>query len=40
MEQSILEVKNLSIDYPISIGTVEAVRDVSFSLKKENPSAL
>ncbi len=34
MEQPILEVKNLSIDYPISIGTVEAVRDVSFSLKE------
>ncbi len=34
MEQPILEVKNLSIDYPISIGTVEAVRNVSFSLKK------
>ncbi len=34
MEQPILEVKNLSIDYPISIGTVEAVRNVSFSLKE------
>ncbi len=34
MEQPILDVKNLSIDYPISIGTVEAVRDVSFSLGK------
>ncbi len=32
MEQPILDVRNLSIDYPISIGTVEAVRDVSFSL--------
>ncbi len=34
MEHPILEVKNLSIDYPISIGTVEAVRNVSFSLKE------
>lgn len=34
MKQPILDVKNLSIDYPISIGTVEAVRDVSFSLEK------
>lgn len=34
MKQPILDVKNLSIDYPISIGTVEAVRDVSFSLGK------
>ncbi len=34
MEQPILEVKKLSIDYPISIGTVAAVRDVTFSLKK------
>ncbi|RKX90235.1 MAG: ABC transporter ATP-binding protein, partial [Spirochaetes bacterium] len=34
MEQPILEVKNLSIDYPISIGTVEAVRNVSFLLQK------
>lgn len=34
MEQPILEVKNISIDYPISIGTVEAVRNVSFSLKE------
>lgn len=29
---TILEVKGLSIDYPINIGTVRAVRDVSFSL--------
>ncbi len=28
----ILEVKNLSIEYPINIGTVRAVRDVSFDL--------
>jgi len=34
VKQPILDVKNLSIDYPISIGTVEAVRDVSFSLEK------
>ncbi|MCD6397643.1 MAG: ABC transporter ATP-binding protein [Spirochaetaceae bacterium] len=34
MERPILEVKNISIDYPISIGTVAAVRDVSFSLEK------
>ncbi len=34
MDKPILEVKNLSIDYPISIGTVEAVRDVSFTLAK------
>ena len=34
MERPILEVRNLSIDYPISIGTVAAVRDVSFSLEK------
>lgn len=29
----VLEVKGLSIDYPIAIGTVKAVRDVSFSLE-------
>ena len=34
MERPILEVKNISIDYPISIGTVAAVRNVSFSLEK------
>ena len=34
MEKPILEVNNVSIDYPISIGTVAAVRDVSFSLEK------
>jgi len=34
VERPILEVKNISIDYPISIGTVAAVRDVSFSLEK------
>ncbi len=28
----VLEVRGLSIDYPIAIGTVKAVRDVSFSL--------
>ena len=28
----ILEVRNLSISYPITIGTVQAVRDVSFTL--------
>ncbi len=31
-KKPILEVKNLSIEYPINIGTVRAVRDVSFSL--------
>lgn len=34
VSQPILEVKGLSIDYPISIGTVRAVRDVSFTLYK------
>lgn len=34
MEKPILEVNNVSIDYPISIGTVAAVRDVTFTLKK------
>jgi len=34
VEKPILEVNNISIDYPISIGTVAAVRDVSFSLEK------
>jgi len=29
---AVLEVKHLSIDYPIAIGTVQAVRDVSFTL--------
>ena len=32
--EPILEVKGLSIDYPISIGTVRAVRDVTFTLYK------
>ena len=32
MDKAILEIKDLSIDYPISIGTVEAVRNVSFRL--------
>ncbi|HUX50229.1 MAG TPA: ABC transporter ATP-binding protein [Spirochaetia bacterium] len=32
--EPILEVKNLFIDYPITIGTVKAVRDVSFTLNK------
>lgn len=32
MDTPILEINNLSIDYPISIGTVAAVRDVSFAL--------
>ena len=31
-EQPILEVQHLSIDYPISIGVVRAVEDVSFTL--------
>jgi len=30
--QTILEVKNLSITYPITIGNVRAVQDVSFTL--------
>lgn len=34
MEKPILEVNNVSIDYPISIGTVAAVRDVTFTLEK------
>jgi oligopeptide/dipeptide ABC transporter ATP-binding protein len=34
VEKTILEVKDLSIDYPISIGTVHAVRNVSFTLHK------
>ncbi len=34
MDIPILEIKNLSIDYKIAIGTVGAVNDVSFSLKK------
>lgn len=29
---AVLEVRGLSIDYPIAIGTVQAVRDVSFTL--------
>jgi len=32
--EKILEVKNLSIDYPINIGTVQAVKDVSFHLDR------
>ncbi|HUX22282.1 MAG TPA: ABC transporter ATP-binding protein [Spirochaetia bacterium] len=32
LAKPILEVKNLTIEYPINIGTVRAVRDVSFSL--------
>jgi oligopeptide/dipeptide ABC transporter ATP-binding protein len=31
-ERTILEVQNLSIDYPISLGVVKAVEDVSFTL--------
>ena len=34
MSKAILEVKNLHIDYPISIGTVRAVEGVSFTLNK------
>ena len=34
MEKPILQVNHLSIDYPISIGTVAAVRDVTFSIEK------
>lgn len=34
MDTPILEIIDLSIDYPISIGTVAAVRNVSFSLEK------
>ena len=34
MAEKILEVKNLSIDYPINIGTVQAVKDVSFHLNR------
>jgi peptide/nickel transport system ATP-binding protein len=32
--ETVLEIKNLSIDYPINIGTVEAVSGVSITLKK------
>jgi peptide/nickel transport system ATP-binding protein len=32
VREPILRVRNLSVDYPISIGTVRAVRDVSFDL--------
>ncbi len=34
MAEKILELKNLSIDYPISIGNVQAVRDISIDLRK------
>ncbi len=34
MAETLLEIKNLNIDYPINIGTVRAVEDVSVSLKK------
>ena len=30
--KTVLEVRGLSIDYPIAIGNVQAVRDVSFTL--------
>lgn len=33
-EEAILEIKNISIDYPISIGTVKAVERVNLQLKK------
>lgn len=32
--EPVLQIKNLSIDYPISIGTVRAVEDVSFDIYK------
>ena len=34
MEQAVLEIKDLTIDYPISIGTVRAVEGVSIELRK------
>jgi peptide/nickel transport system ATP-binding protein len=34
MAETVLEIRNLSIDYPISIGTVRAVEDVSVSLQR------
>lgn len=34
MADTILELKNLSIDYPINIGNVKAVRDVSLELRR------
>ena len=34
MQENVLEIKNLSIVYPISIGTVRAVEDVSIELRK------
>ena len=33
-EKNVLEVKNLSISFQSTAGEVQAVRDVSFSLKK------
>lgn len=32
MSEKVLEVKNLSIEYPINLGTVQAVKNVSFDL--------
>lgn len=34
MAETILQIRNLSIDYPINIGTVRAVREVSLELQK------
>ena len=34
MVESVLEIQNLTIEYPISIGTVRAVEDVTFSLSR------
>lgn len=34
MAETLLEIKNLNIDYPINIGTVEAVSGVNLTLKK------
>ena len=34
MDSSILEIKNLDVHFPIHIGTVRAVEDVTLDLKK------
>ena len=39
-EKNVLEVKNLSVSFHSTAGEVQAVRDVSFSLKKEEVLAI
>lgn len=34
MDNTVLDIQNISIDYPINIGTVRAVRDVSLALRR------